>query len=822
MRGATRATPFGLLAASGLATSGERCDLVLRALAPAGAETPPAPGTVVANDLVLARGERLRVYDDARVERRIAGSSPAWVYDAVSLRDAPVVRRVRELAREPLAHGALVGAVARELEADGEAAYRAVERLLSAGVLVRARTSPYATAGAPLPSELRARFEGGPGAPVTRAAAQLAELMLRFPARRSLASYRDRFVLRYEGRERLVPLLELVDPELGLGPPEEAALAPPADPLRAARLAALVQRAAARPAAEVVLDAREVDALMPRDGDPAHRPASFDLIVQLAARDGSAVDEGRFLLRASPGGGTNRDGSLAQRTRTAPPHDDEAGALAAEIAYAGRDAQTARLLARPPSTSVVIADAATVLPTGLTRISPADLAVTLDGDRFAVVDARSGAEVRPVEGSSVETPYFGPPWARLLALVARERRGAPRAFDWGAFADAPVLPRLRHERLVLDVARWNVPREQLLGGAAEVHATIARLRADAALPRWIALAERDQRLLLDLDAGFASALLADQVRPSHEPFVRLEEAFPAPHEQWLIGPDGRHAAELLFSFRTDVPALPAVRRAPAAPRAVFAPGGAWTYAKLYCGPSDADLIVREHLLPLIEQLRATAPVDRWFFLRYADPEHHLRVRLHAGGEGSLLGAAASALARLVERGIVRRVAFDTYEPETERYGPGAVPLVEALYALHSERLARAFATVPASPHERLALTARTALPFVAAWFAHFDPAPWLAATQAERVKLDRTLRGELGRAYAAGPAADDERGLVEALARCEPADPLALFHTVLHLHANRAGLPAAAEGPLLAHLRAAVYGTGARGYSSSVVTSPSS
>jgi thiopeptide-type bacteriocin biosynthesis protein len=63
--------------------------------------------------------------------------------------------------------------------------------------------------------------------------------------------------------------------------------------------------------------------------------------------------------------------------------------------------------------------------------------------------------------------------------------------------------------------------------------------------------------------------------------------------------------------------------------------------------------------------------DRWHFLRYADPEQHLRWRIH-GDPATLANRVWPAIHQATEewlqRGQVWRVQLDTYDREVERYG----------------------------------------------------------------------------------------------------------------------------------------------------------
>src|SRR5262249_16008178 len=83
-----------------------------------------------------------------------------------------------------------------------------------------------------------------------------------------------------------------------------------------------------------------------------------------------------------------------------------------------------------------------------------------------------------------------------------------------------------------------------------------------------------------------------------------------------------------------------------------------------------DRLLIEHIKPLAEEALALGEVDGWFFIRYADPHTHLRLRFH----GSRKTLAAQLLPRLWEcldpphQGKVRRMQRDTYEREGEAYG----------------------------------------------------------------------------------------------------------------------------------------------------------
>jgi thiopeptide-type bacteriocin biosynthesis protein len=63
--------------------------------------------------------------------------------------------------------------------------------------------------------------------------------------------------------------------------------------------------------------------------------------------------------------------------------------------------------------------------------------------------------------------------------------------------------------------------------------------------------------------------------------------------------------------------------------------------------------------------------DSWFFIRYADPQPHLRIRWHGEPEillRHLLPQVTELTAELADEGTIGHLSVDTYEREIERYG----------------------------------------------------------------------------------------------------------------------------------------------------------
>lgn len=121
----------------------------------------------------------------------------------------------------------------------------------------------------------------------------------------------------------------------------------------------------------------------------------------------------------------------------------------------------------------------------------------------------------------------------------------------------------------------------------------------------------------------------------------------------------------------------------------FIIGDQWLYYKFYTGPKTADLVLTEMIKPVSENLLTNGLIDRWFFIRYADPKLHLRVRFHHSASPSLsdiIEEIHNRVTPLMTRNLIWKVQLDTYQRELERYGQETIDLTEELFFYDSRMI----------------------------------------------------------------------------------------------------------------------------------------
>ena len=138
-------------------------------------------------------------------------------------------------------------------------------------------------------------------------------------------------------------------------------------------------------------------------------------------------------------------------------------------------------------------------------------------------------------------------------------------------------------------------------------------------------------------------------------------------------------------------------------RRKFIPGSRWLYFKIYTGIKTADEVATRTLLPLLWELYEAKLIDDWFFIRYTDPDFHLRLRLLVARPkhyAAIFARIGSSVEPLVDNGAVVKVVCDTYVREIERYGAGTMEAVERLFGIDSRAVLELLDRVAEEPADR--------------------------------------------------------------------------------------------------------------------------
>ncbi|MFG2091824.1 lantibiotic dehydratase [Spirillospora sp. NPDC048824] len=655
-------------------------------------------------------------------------------------------------------------------------------------------------------------------------------------------TYHTRFFERY-GIGTLVPVLELVNPDVGLGFPA-GYLGAPSQPRprvseRDERMMALAQAAVLDGQDEVVLDERTLEQLAPDETPqwPAHLEMSFHLRAAsvTAANDGdfslavTGISRGAATMIGRFIGTLNRADQAPVRRAFEKLPTQDADALPVQLSFAPLN-DSAGNVSRVPELLPYVVSLGEHPGGASTPVPVDDLAVGCDGERLYLASMSLGRLVEPVVPHALDLRARTLPIARFLAEISRAQTAVVTGFDWGAAGCLPFLPRVRYRHTILSPARWildaaDLPAEDVPW--PQWRAAFQQWSARRRLPRAVLLAQGDRRLPLNLADRGQLALLRASLRAARTAVLEEADAY-----GWC---DGR-AHEVVVQLTTT--------RAPQARQPIgvqvagrgdgHVPGAsAWLLAKLYGSPDRQSELIARHVPAL---LAAWDEQPSWWFIRYQAPEPHVRLRIALSG-ASEFGPAAARVGTWAEQlrrvGLLRDVEFATYYPETGRWGGGPLmAAAEAVFGADSLAVTTQLAE-PSGTHPQ-ALTAAQFLAIAVAfmgsaelgvsWIARHTtakaPMPIPRAILNEAVRLaDPTDDWARLRALPGGRAiVSSWRSRDRALAAysallhgAESADPDTVLASLLHAHHMRAvGLDPDDERACLRLARAAAQAWTAR------------
>ncbi|MGC4856429.1 lantibiotic dehydratase [Micromonospora sp. DT4] len=564
------------------------------------------------------------------------------------------------------------------------------------------------------------------------AAAANALTRLAAPGRAGWVAWHRRFLERY-GPHALVPVRDAVNADVGLGYPAGYRDASPATPAaltsRDQKLMALAQDAALRRQHQIVLD----DAMIRELGgeEPLTRvQPSTELTVTVLARTMQDLDHGDFRLTVV-GVSRNAGTTTGRFLDLLDPTDRKriAGQYAT-LPTTLRGALLTQVSSVTPYTITEdVAHAPQVMPHLISlgeyhdntpdQIALDDIAVTADADRVYLVSIPRRQPVEPITINAVEQVHYTLPIVRFLTEAPTAFTVACGAFDWGAASGLPFLPALHYGRTTLAPARWLLRASVLPAPTAnwrEWAPALAEWRDMVGCPETVYLGDGDQRLALDLAEPAHQALLRDHL--NRTPTAVLRAAPPPDAAGWI----GGYAHEIVVPLASTLAPAPSPRLLATAPVVDVREHGHLPgqqdplYVKLYGHPDRQSRILTQHLPILLRRLN---PPVRWWFLRYEDPEPHLRLRVAGATSAATVGEWTQELRR---SGLVAHVQVDTDYPEPARLGgPTASTAIEELFAADSAAaLAQLTIDARRRSHDVRAITAASLLDITTALVGDAD------------------------------------------------------------------------------------------------------
>jgi thiopeptide-type bacteriocin biosynthesis protein len=254
------------------------------------------------------------------------------------------------------------------------------------------------------------------------------------------------------------------------------------------------------------------------------------------------------------------------------------------------------------------------------------------------------------------------------------------------------LPRISYKNIVFKPAQWQFGTrdlQKLSDKTKPIVERVSEFREKWRLPRYVVLADGDNDLFIDLESesSFDHWIPIFEKRPN----ILIKE-FLLPDRKGVCDANGEtynHQIAALV-YKKTVTYTSQIR-----PQALsdsllkqhrFSIGSEWLYFKVYCGTKSAELILTNGIYKAVEEMLSKGIIFNFFFIRYNDPEFHLRLRFELKAT-SYIGDALKIFRKYImtfeEGGYISRIISDTYERELIRYGIHTVNLSERIFHIDS-------------------------------------------------------------------------------------------------------------------------------------------
>lgn len=121
----------------------------------------------------------------------------------------------------------------------------------------------------------------------------------------------------------------------------------------------------------------------------------------------------------------------------------------------------------------------------------------------------------------------------------------------------------------------------------------------------------------------------------------------------------------------------------------FCLGSEWLYYKIYTGVNTSDYVLTEKLNPVILSLLENKIISKWFFIRYNDPDDHIRIRFNCEtieNVSQVINKLYPIFNELIASDVIWKLQADTYNREMERYGESTIIESESIFYYDSKMI----------------------------------------------------------------------------------------------------------------------------------------
>ncbi|ROI00038.1 lantibiotic dehydratase [Chryseobacterium daecheongense] len=311
------------------------------------------------------------------------------------------------------------------------------------------------------------------------------------------------------------------------------------------------------------------------------------------------------------------------------------------------------------------------------KISIDDIMISIKNNEIVLRSKSLNKRIRPVMSTAYNYHLDQLSIIRFLGDIQYYNIYRGFRWEWGALEDSIYLPRVEYKEMILSEARWRLLKKAY---------TVSELKTKLSeynIPRYCNIKELDNVLLLDTENEVCLTLLLAKLA-KHD--VVLYESFI--ESSFIRKENEKYAGEFVFPLVNDEKKEKTIVKEIEIPNDVrnFYPGEEWSYFKIYCSHKIGDQILTEVIQPFIQDISSTETPAKWFFIRYNDPENHIRFRINRKLDHPVIELFNLYAKKFLDQKLISKIQIDTYTREIERYLSFGIEDAEELFFYDSEAI----------------------------------------------------------------------------------------------------------------------------------------
>lgn len=330
------------------------------------------------------------------------------------------------------------------------------------------------------------------------------------------------------------------------------------------------------------------------------------------------------------------------------------------------------------------------------RISIDDLYLRMDGGELKLFSKKLKKQILPKLASAHNYSFNSLSAYHLLCDLQNQGYVGMQSWDWADLSSESFLPRVQYKSAILSAARWllKVPDFKLTSKTAleEFLPLFSTYKDRNNIPDYVLYKEGDNKLLINIASKIGIGQLFKILKKNHS--VTLHEAIWTDQKEVSvkeISGDSVYTNEIIVPFlkepKEQMESSQEIKFFESRKtKRTFFPGSEWLFIKVYAREISFRGILKQ-LAPFISKKKKSGALEKWFFIRYADPRPHLRLRFKSdqrNRQSQLLTEIHELFASSLSSGKIYSLVVDSYVRELERYGENTIDISEDIFQLQSD------------------------------------------------------------------------------------------------------------------------------------------